>query len=695
MDDSLQHKTPPRPRDSKPNPRRFKRIKKMSSLFFYLLLIGFICLCILLLYLRSQSLPTAYISQTSQVLDFHGHVIDSFHIGQNRQIIDLEQMSPYILDATLAIEDHRFYNHVGFDMIGVARAAWVDIQHMSMVQGASSITQQLARNLYLTHEKTWTRKIKEALYTIQLEMQYSKKDILEQYLNQIYYGHAAYGIQAAAQLYFNKDAADLSLAESALLAGVPKGPKYYSPYMDENNAKARQRIVLQAMVTREYVTEKEANLALQEELIYQPLQGSKPSEAPYFRDYIRQQAMTTLNIDEKTFNEGGYQIHTTLDIRVQNIAEEVVDKHLKNTDLQVALIAIDPRNGYVKAMVGGRDYEENQYNRVFASTRQPGSSFKPVVYLAALQNPAFSAVTQFKSEPTVFSYDDGKENYMPRNFGNRYPHDYIDLRYAISKSDNIYAVHTIMHIGPDQVIDTARKLGIQSYMQPLPSLALGTYPVSPFEMASAFATIANQGARYQPQAIVRIEDGRGQILYESHVQSEQVVDSASTYVLTSMMESVFDQGGTGNRVSSTLKRPVAGKTGTTNTDSWMVGFTPELSTAVWIGYDRDRSISSVESHLAAPIFAEFTEQTLEAVPPKLFKVPDNVVSFYIDPVSGKIATAECPNPRLEHFVKGTEPLEYCTSHNNPIEIEDIPSPEIKHGDHQDSWWKDLKRWWNE
>ncbi len=685
------------------NPHRkvaLRKTRKLFSFLFSLLLLAVICLVVLLLYLRTQTLPDAHVPETSEIVDMHGEVIDRFHYGQNRQVISLEQISPYLVNATLSIEDHRFYQHPGIDMIGVARAAWVDLQHRAMVQGASSITQQLARNLYLTHEKTWSRKIKEALLTLQLEMKFSKKEILTQYLNQIYYGHATYGIEAAARLYFDKEARDLTLAESALLAGVPKGPKYFSPYMNEANAKGRQRVVLQAMVTRGFINQRQAQAAASEELVFMPLKGSEPAAAPYFRDYVRQQAVRLLGLDEEAFNEGGFHIHTTLDLRAQRIAEEIVLKHLGEKELQVALISLDPRTGYVKAMVGGRDYRENQYNRVFARARQPGSAFKPIVYLAALQHPGFSAVTRYKSEPTVFRYDEGRETYIPRNFGNLYPHADIDLRQAISKSDNIYAVHTIMEIGPEQVVEIARKLGIQSPMQPLPSLALGTYPVSPFEMASAFAVISNQGLRVEPKVITRIENGMGDVLYEDKPVSEQVIDPAYTYVLTNLMEGVFDAGGTGYRVSSVLKRPVAAKTGTTNVDAWMVGFTPELSTAVWVGYDRDHRISSAESTLAAPIFAEFMERTLEAVPPKLFPVPDNVVSFYIEPSSGKIATADCPAPRLESFVSGTEPTEYCTDHHQvQTELDewelDLPPTEFDVETKHDSWWQDLKKWWSE
>lgn len=606
------------------------RLRWLSSLGTFLLVagvIGVVCVIVFLLYLRTQALPVASVAQTSYILDYHGDIIDTLDAGQNRQVVKLDQIAPAMIQATLAIEDHRFYDHHGIDLRGLARAVAVNVQHMSKVQGASTLTQQLARNLYLNHDRTWSRKIKEASLAIQLEMKYTKDEILEKYLNQIYYGHATYGIQAAAQLYYAKDASELSLAESALLAGVPKGPKFYSPYMNLKNAKKRQQTVLHTMVLHGFITSEEAELAYAEPLHYQSLTGGHASEAPYFRDYIKQIALDRLGISEQLLKEGGIKIYTTLDLSAQHHAEQVIAKEIESgSELQTALIAVDPRNGYIKAMVGGTDYTTNQYNRTLAETRQPGSSFKPIVYLTALSKNEFTPLTRYRSEPTLFSYDEGRETYMPSNFNDRYTHDLINMRQAIAHSDNIYAVQTIMNVGPEEVITMARALGIQSSMKPLPSLALGTFPVSPLEMASAFGTIANLGVRVEPIAVLRIEDNQGNLLYEAKPLTHQVIDASYAYVLTHMMESVFEPGGTANRVASIIKRPVAGKTGTTNTDAWMVGFTPELSVAVWVGHDKNRAITSVESHKAAPIFAQFLEQTLEPIPPKIFPIPDGVVS---------------------------------------------------------------------
>ncbi|GIP36550.1 transglycosylase domain-containing protein [Paenibacillus sp. J2TS4] len=666
-----------------------RRIRKLVSLLFSLLILFTAAIVLSLLYLRSQALPVTTTLQTSEIYDIHGELIDSFHAGQNRQIVSLNDISPYLVQAALAIEDRRFYDHFGLDPKGLARAVATNIKTMSLQQGASTITQQLARNLYLNHDRTWSRKIKEAAYALQMEMQLSKDQILEQYLNQIYYGHSTYGVQAASQLFFGKNAKDLTLGESALLAGVPKGPKYYSPFYNMDNALNRQKIILNTMVDQNLITREEADRAAQEKLVFSDLSKDRSSEAPYFQDYIRQWVSEKLKLEDSLFETGGIRIYTTLDLRAQNIAEEVLSKHLKsNEELQGALISIDPRNGHIKAMVGGKDYNTNQYNRVFTTTRQPGSSFKPFVYLAALQN-GFTPVSQYKSEPTEFTYDDGKKTYRPSNFNNHYENKLIDMRRAIAKSDNIYAVQTIMDVGADQVIDLAHRMGITSPLEPLPSLALGTYPVSPYEMASAFGIIANEGVRVEPIGVLKVVNSRGKVLYEAKPKKERVIEAPYAYILTNMMQSVFEQGGTANRVSSVIKRPAAGKTGTTNNDAWMVGYTPELSTAVWVGYDRNKAITTADSYKAAPIFAEFMEKTLDPVPPKLFPIPDGVTSVYVDPDTGKLANDACTPSRLEVFVQGTEPVEYCAE--SKTDSTQQPQPATSN----QSWWDHLKRWWND
>ncbi|MGZ7446041.1 transglycosylase domain-containing protein [Paenibacillus sp. TH7-28] len=658
-------------------------------------LLGVCAAGVLLLYLYQADLPLADSGRNSQLIDSKRNTIAVFSDGsKNRENVDLPEISPWLIKATLATEDRHFYDHFGFDLKGMARAALVNLKEMGKVQGASTLTQQLARNLFLTHERTWSRKIKEALYTTQLEMKYDKDDILSMYLNEIYYGHGAYGIEAAAQMYFGKPAKDLSLAESAMLAGVPKGPTYYSPFNHMKNAKDRQRTVLSAMVATGDISSEEADRAYNEMLAFQsPKQQNPVDKAPYFRDYIRSVVVDELGFDETLLEHGGLSIYTTLDPDAQQAAEAAVASELDKTpELEAALISIDPRNGYVKALVGGANYKQSQYNHVFATTRQPGSSFKPIMYLSALASGKMTSASKFSSQPTLFHYDDNRKTYSPKNFGDKYLGE-IDMRQAIAHSDNIYAVNTILTVGAEQVIELGRKMGITSPLQPVPSLALGTSPISPFEMATAFAVIGNQGRSVKPVAVLRITDSSGRVLYEAKAaKPEQIVDQAAAYVLTNLMESVFETGGTGNRVSGEIKRPVAGKTGTTSTDAWLVGFTPELSTAVWVGYDKGKTLGTAESRKAAPIFAKFTEKALAKVPPKIFPIPDGVVSVYIDPETGKLATKDCPDKKLEVFIQGTEPTEYCEAHGEG-KPEPLPEPAQAGKQETHSWWNDLKRWW--
>lgn len=675
----------------------YRRLRFWTRLTAAAVILGLFAMIGGLLYLRTQALPAAVVSQTSQIYDSRGHIIDTFHDGENRRSVELANISPYAVQATLAIEDRRFFDHLGFDLRGMGRAALVNLQSLSKRQGASTLTQQLARNLYLSHERTWTRKLKEAMYTAQLEMAYTKEDILTMYMNQIYYGHGAYGIEAAAERYYGKRAAELTLAESAMLAGVPKGPKYYSPYMNMKNAKDRQRLILNAMAEGGAITQEEADAAYQEVLAFKPFEsGNGGGYAPYFRDYIRMVAVDQLGIDEALLTQGGIRIYTTLDPDAQNAAEQAVkDAFPADSEQQAALIAIDPRTGHIKAMVGGRDYRKNQFNRVFATTRQPGSAFKPFVYLTALEQ-GMTPTSRFMSEPASFIYDEGRQVYEPRNHNDHYFNEEIDMRTAIASSDNIYAVHTIMAVGPEQVAETTRRLGISSPLKPVPSMALGTFPISPFEMASAYGAFANGGVRIEPIAITRIEDRTGRVLYEAQPRAVQAASPAHAYVVTHLLESVFDPGGTAHRVSAAIKRPVAGKTGTTAYDAWLVGYTPELAAAVWVGYDKDRAITQAEAHRAAPIFASFIEGALASVPPKLFPMPEGVVTVYIDPATGMLAGEGCPDRRLETFVAGTEPAEFCGEHGEAGEGQGDAPPDADQAgtEAHRSWWDDLKRWWH-
>lgn len=675
--------------------RLFRWLSKLFVITLSCMLLLASIMILTLLYLRSQPLPPAQIEETTTIYAADGQILDQVHQGQNRTYVPIEELPAHLLQAFLAVEDRHFYDHFGFDLKRIGGAVLTNIRHLSLAEGASTITQQLARNLYLNHDKTWQRKWKEAIYTIQLEMHYSKTDIFEQYLNQIYFGHSAYGVETAAQMFFGKKASELSLAESALLAGIPKGPAYYSPWLNLENALERQTLILNLMFEQGLITRPEFEQALNEEvhLLEQDQQVQTADMAPYFRDYIRRLATEEYGIEEEMFDHGGLHIYTTLDPDIQQKAEEAVANYLpEDRPLQGALLAIEPNTGQIKAMVGGRDYEQSAFNRVFAK-RHPGSSIKPFLYYKALEE-GFTPLTLMKSEPTTFTYDDGRSTYTPSNFNDKYANDYITLERAIAQSDNIYAVKTIMFLGEETFVDTLHRFGFEGPFQALPSLALGAQNVTLFDMVKGYSALANEGVQAKPIAVTRIEDKNGQVLVDENMEHQQLLEPDLTFILNQMLGSVFEPGGTGHRVASMLHRPVQGKTGSTKRDAWMLGFTPQLVAGVWVGYDEKQNINHTnDGRLAAQIWAEFMENALKDDPPSVYPIPDGVTGVYIDPDSGLLATEHCPDKRLLYFKAGTQPADYCQDHLPDPDMEPTPVTEDSPG--EESSWSRWLKWWND
>ena len=459
--------------------------------------------------------PPIKVPQTTIFYAASGKIFaEAEHQSQNRFWVKLDDISNPLVNATIAIEDKRFYEHSGFDVRRIMGSTLADLSTMSKVQGASTISMQLARNLYLYNDKTWKRKFLEVFYTLRLEMNYSKDDILESYLNTIYYGNGAYGIEAASRYYFGKDAKDLNLAEASLLAGIPKGPSYYAPDEHFSNAKKRQRIILNEMAKDGYITNEAARTAYKGPLHLLFKHKVEPRVAPYFEDMVQKELRDRLHFDDKAVANGGLKIYTTLDLDTQKKAQFWVSHVIDSkSDIQASLVAMNPKTGAVKAMVGGRDYSKDAYNMAVDAKRQPGSSFKPFLYYAALRN-GFTPSTQLTSEPTTFVYDNGREKYSPENYGGYYADGPITLMQAIALSDNIYAVKTNLAIGMDKLVQTAKKMGIQSPLSPIPSLALGTKEISVIEMARAYSTIANEGTRVMPHYITKVVDRNGNTIYE-------------------------------------------------------------------------------------------------------------------------------------------------------------------------------------
>ena len=654
-------------------PRTARKPKKpRSKLWFWKLLALFLMstgafTALFYLYLRYAPLPHNEIVNTSKIVAADGSTLtDLVKSGENRVKVPLRDIPQTLIDATISVEDQQFYKHSGINPVGIARALVKDLKTGQWVAGGSTITQQLTKNLFLTQDQTFTRKLHEAVLTLQMEMNYSKDEILEQYLNVIYYGQGAYGIEKAAETYFNKKAKDLTLPESSMLAGLPQAPSDYNPFLNFDKAKERQRIVLDLMVKEGKITREQANSAFTEEL---HLANSKSpvGSAPYFTDFVNAQLKNTYGYTEEQLYRGGMTIKTTLDPNMQKAAEQAVAEELAklptSKGMQVSLLAMDPQTGEIKAMVGGRNYNESTYNRVLAK-RQPGSAFKPFVYLTALNN-KYTPATRIMSKHTTFEYEDQgqQKSYEVNNFGNNYYNDFIPFRQAIARSDNVFAVTTVMDIGLDKVITTAKTLGIQSDLMPFPSLALGTFPATPLEMVKAYAALANGGYRVEPHAIAEVTNEYEKEVLAFDNKKTAIIDEGSAFILSDMMRAVLnDPNGTAYRVHDIFPRPAAAKTGTTDTDAWMIGYTPQLVTAVWVGYDKDRLLSVTESHAAAPIWAKFMAAAHANLPAKDFPVPSNVVEVAIDPNTGQIATENCPVKQREYFLIGSEPTDWCTEH---------------------------------
>ncbi|MGM0918683.1 MAG: transglycosylase domain-containing protein [Bacillota bacterium] len=648
-------------------------VKTIRACFFIGLLAflfaGTVFLTILLL-AKWQGAPSVQVPQSTTIYAADGSKLGESSFGEKRYWVPLKDMSPHIRQAAVAVEDKTFYEHHGFDVKRMAGAAVADIRAMAKVQGASTITQQYARNLYLDHDKTWKRKWNEAFYTIRLEQNYTKDEILEGYLNTIYYGHGAYGVEAASRLYFGKKAKNLTLAESALLAGIPKGPSLYSPYVNEEKAGARKNMILRHMQEDGMITKKAAAEAAKEKLSYRPLQHKQlqAKQAPYFYDDVIRELKQSLGLTEEQIETYGLHIQTTLNPELQKIAEKTLKSTMySKSEIQIGFTAIHPQTGHVLALIGGRDYEKSPFNRVTQAKRQPGSTMKPLLYYIALQN-GFTPATVMRSEETVFELDDQGSGaaYSPSNYHGYYANDGITMLQALALSDNIYAVKTHLFLGMEQLVRAGKTFGINEKLDQVPSLALGTSPVKPIEMTNAYAMLVNGGKRVKPTFITKVTDAKGNVLFEEKQKREQVLDEKAAFVTTDMMSGMFNDqlngytSVTGRTIMKDLTRTYGGKSGTTGADSWMIGFSPQLVTGVWTGYDKGRTIDSVEeTAYAKKIWASFMESALSKQPASSFMPPDGVKGVYINPKTGDLAGPGCESKVFTYFIEGTEPTGVC------------------------------------
>jgi len=605
----------------------------------------------------------------TRILDRNGELISELFL-EKRIWVAYKDIPETFIYAITATEDARFFEHKGIRLLSILRAMIVDIRSGRMAQGGSTITQQLAKQLFLTPEKSVIRKIKEALLAIQIEKQYTKREILELYCNQIYLGSGAYGIQAASNIYFGKSVSDLSLAESALLAGLPKAPNRYSPLKSVERSRQRRATVLARMLSEGHITDSQEATAKKEPVTL-ALKEEDESLASHFVETVRIYLEKTYGSD-RLYREG-LTVTTTLDMELQAMAEKAALEGVKrvntrikrarlyadDVNVEVALVALRPDDGAILAMVGGSDFTKSQFNRATSAHRQPGSAFKPFIYLTALDT-GFSPGDIIIDSPVSYRNQAGKGEWKPANFSNRF-YGPVTLRRALESSINVTSVKLLNKIGIDSVIATARKAGIRSPLTATLSLALGASEVTPLELTSAYTIFANNGLYAAPYYIISVKNSEGEILEEASPAVTDAVRPEVAYVLTNMLKGVI-QNGTGRSVRS-LNRPSAGKTGTTNDyrDAWFIGYTPDLTTGVWVGFDDNRSMGRGETggRAAAPIWLKFMAQALKNRPSRDFTPPSHIVVRTIDRESGKLATDRCRDTFKEVFVEGSEPSEYC------------------------------------
>jgi len=562
-------------------------------------------------------------SETSYIYDIKGRVLASLHDEANRVVVPLNQISPHLKRAVIAIEDSSFYQHPGINPGSIMRALVANLERGRTSEGGSTLTMQLVKNLFLSPQRRISRKVAEAVLSLRLEQILKKDEILELYLNQVYWGHNNYGIETASRSYFGKAAADLNLAESAMLAGLIQAPEDYSPFLNFERAKQRQAIVLGRMLDLGWITPAEELAARNQPLNLGKSTSFQSSKLPYVTEAVTQELKKRFRRED--LFKGGMRIQTTVDFDFQTMAEATVSAahaRMRSRGLradQVALVAVDPRTHFVKAMVGGVDYRKSQFNRAIQAMRQPGSAFKPFVYYAAFATGRYTPNSAVNDTPV--SYNDGGVMYRPKNYGGGFSGS-VSIRRALEISLNIPVVRLGQEVGLNKVIETCRLLGFQSPLEPVLSLPLGSEDVTPLEMAGAYATFANNGWHSDTTFIVQVTDSSGKVLLDNTPRPQLVLDPWATATLTDTLRGVITNG---TAKTANIGRPAAGKTGTTDSerDIWFVGYVPQLSVAVWAGNDNYRPIGygATGGSYVAPIWREFMLKALQGVPAEDFRKP--------------------------------------------------------------------------
>mgnify|MGYP002560511380 FL=1 len=592
-----------------------------------------------------------YTNNNITYYDINGN--DMFN-SNNNDYVKLDEISPDVINAIVSIEDKNFYKHNGFDFLRIAKAMVINITSGKIKQGASTISQQYVKNLYLTFDKTWKRKIKEAFLTIELETHYSKEEILEGYLNTINFGAGCYGIKNASNYYFNKEPKDLTIEEATLLVGIPKSPTYFNPITNYDNSKSRQYDVIYSMYKNNYISKNDIDKIYNKELnFYGKKEKHELSSIYYYRDSVLKEMSNISETPDTLLDLKKIKIYTNFNSDVQKTLENNIDEETKNTKMQIASTVIDPQTGKVLALIGGKDYSISQYNRVSSAKRQVGSTIKPFLYYSALEN-GFTPSSTFLSERTTFNI--GSELYSPKNANNVYANKNISMVSAIAYSDNIYALKTHLFLGEDNLSKMIERVKIKTPVKNNASAALGTTEINMLDYANGFITLANEGKHESPHLIERIEDANGNIIYEYKYENEYVLNKKYVYILNNLLTSTYNYSlvnyasPTLVSISNKLDSKYAVKSGSTATDYWTVGYNKDVLILVWAGNDDNSKVKSSESRITKYIWAN-TITNLDVNKKEWYDIPKGVTSSVIDPISGDVSAKGF----VCYYEKGTEP----------------------------------------
>ncbi len=629
-------------------------LKKSIRLFCILCVVGLVI--VFGLYLYAYLSPKLDIKNANQFYIYDDQENLVYQGSGNNDWVSLDEISPNLINAVLSTEDKKFYKHHGFDYLRIVKAMYTNIVSGSIVQGASTISQQYIKNMYLDFDKTWERKIEEAFLTLRLEVHYSKDEILEGYLNTINFGQGNYGIENASQFYFNKSAKDLNIEESIMLAAIPKAPNKYNPVTNYDAAISRSKVIASVMLNNDMLdNDTYDKLFISDIEIYGKDNENDLNMLMYYQDAVYRELESLDEIPNSLIESGGIKIYTSLNMEAQTKMEDSILKNMNKNDMQVASIIINPNTGGVMALSGGIDYSKSQYNRAISSKRQVGSSMKPFLYYAALENGMVSSST-FLSEPTTFMFSNNK-SYSPANYNEKYANKNITMAAALAYSDNIYAVKTHLFLGEETLVNTAKRMGIQGDLEPVPSLALGTSELSMLDFARGYTTLASGGYKRDITFIEKVLDMDGNILYEKNNKDDLVLNESYTFILNEIMTSTYNSAfidynnPTIISLASKISSKYAMKTGSTGTDCWMVGYDSNVLMLTWNGYDDNREMEVKDGSISKNIWVDTVENL--SIDKKWYDMPNNVVGIPLNAITGEV-TEDMKKTTIFYYVNGSE-----------------------------------------